>query len=71
MDRTITTTCGERFTWDDHARMAWLIHIRFGRNIQSGAAGWRRLMQNSCTDSQFEELVNAGSLLAVEEGTGR
>ena len=71
MNRTITTTCGERFTWDDHARMAWLIHIRFGRNIQSGAAGWRRLMQNSCTDSQFEELVNAGSLLAVEEGTGR
>jgi len=68
---SITTTAGETFTWDDHARMAWLIHLRFGRSIQSGAAGWRRLMQNSCTDSQFEELVNAGALLAVEEGGKR
>lgn len=65
------TTAGERFTIDDHARMAWLIHLRFGRNIQSGAAAWRRMLQNGCTDSDFEELVNAGALLAVEEDTKR
>jgi hypothetical protein len=67
----ITTTSGETFSMNDHARMAWLIHLRFGRNISAGAAAWRRMLQNSATDSDFEELVNAGALLAVEEGTRR
>lgn len=65
------TTCGERFTMDDHARLAWMVHLRFGRNIPSGAAAWRRMLQNGCTDGDFEELVNAGALLAIEEDTKR
>lgn len=65
----ITTTTGETFTWDDHCRLAWLIHLRFGRDIEAGAAAWRRLLQNSATASDFEQLVNEGGLLAVEEGT--
>lgn len=65
---SITTTNGESFSYDDHCRMAWLIHLRFGRSIEAGAAGWRRLMQNSCTDSQFEAMVNQGAFLAVAEG---
>jgi len=64
----ITTTCGERFSMDDHARLAYLIHVRWGRNIAAGASAWRRLFQNSCTDQQYEDLVNAGALLATENG---
>lgn len=66
MDANITTTAGETFSMDDHARMAWLIFVRFGRNIEAGAAAWRRMLQNSATEEDFEELVNAGALLAVE-----
>ena len=65
----VTTTNGETFTYDDHCRMAVLIHIRFGRSTTSAAAAWRRMMQNSCTDSDFEAMVIHGSNLAVEEGT--
>lgn len=69
MTSNITTTSGDTFTWDDQARLAYLIHIRFGRDITSGVAAWRRLLQNSTTPNQFEDLVNRGALLAIEEGT--
>lgn len=71
MDQGITTTCGEKFTEKDHARLAWLIHLRFGRDVEAGAAAWRRMLQNSCSNAQYEDLVNEGALLAVEEGTKR
>ena len=64
----ITTTCGEQFSMDDHARLAFLIHRRWGRDIAAGASAWRRLFQNSCTDQMFEDLVNQGALLSVEPG---
>lgn len=69
MDRDITTTNGETFTYDDHCRMAVMVHIRFGRSIAAAAAAWRRMMQSSCPDSDFEAMVIHGSHLAVEEGT--
>ena len=66
---TITTTNGEPFTYDEHCRMAVLIHIRFGRSTASAASAWRRMMQSGCTDGDFEAMVVHGSNLAVEEGT--
>ena len=57
----ITTTCGERFTREDSAQLAYMIYVRFGRDVAAGAAAWRRMLQNSCTDAQFEELVNEGA----------
>jgi len=67
---SITTTCGETFSYRDHTRLARLIHLRFGKDIEAGAAAWRRLMQNSTTDDQFEMLVNIGYLHALEDKEG-
>jgi len=65
------TTAGETFKWDDHCRLAYLIHVRFGRDLEAGAAAWRRLLQNSCPVDQFEQLVNEGALLALEDKKAR
>lgn len=66
--QSITTTCGEQFSWKDSCRLAHLIYVRFGRDIEAGAAAWRRLLQNSCTNQDFEELVNEAALHSTEEG---
>ena len=60
------TTAGERFTMDDHARLAWMVFIRFGRSIEAGASAWRRMLQNGCTDRDFRDLVYQGQELAGE-----
>lgn len=62
------TTAGETFTDDSYFRMAWLVYVRFGRSIKSGADAWRRMLQNCCTNDDFEEMVNKGALLSVEDG---
>lgn len=66
---TITTTNGEIFSYDDHCRMAVMVHIRFGRSITLSVAAWRRMMQNDCSQGGFEAMVIHGFNLAVEEGT--
>jgi len=53
----------EVFTHCQHCDMAWLIWKRWNKQTNSAAAAWRRLMQNSCTEDQFFELVK-GSLLS-------
>lgn len=53
-----TVTNGSVFREEDHLRLAWLIYRRFGNDIQAGAAAWRRMLQNDCTDLDFEELVD-------------
>lgn len=57
MDRTITTTCGELFTWEEHQEMARLIFRRWGRDVEGALCAWRRLMQNSCTLEGFYDLL--------------
>ena len=56
---TVTTTSGDKFTGLQHANMAWLIYRRFGNDMAAAAAAWRRMMENSTPDHQFEELVGA------------
>lgn len=65
---SITTTCGERFTREDSAQLAYMIHVRFGRVIAVSAAAWRRMLQNNCTDAQFAELVNEGARAMARNG---
>lgn len=68
----VTTTARETFSDEDHRTLARLIYRRFGNNIGVAASAWRRMLQNSCTDEQFAELVgivgvSAESLLTQEE----
>ncbi len=61
----IHTTNGEIFSHDDHCRMALLVYARFGRDMSGAADAWRRLLQNDCADSDFEDLVNEAFLLKI------
>jgi hypothetical protein len=54
---TVRTVTGEFFTALQHAELARLILLRFG-TLQSAAAAWRRMMENNCTDKQFDSLVH-------------
>lgn len=56
---TVTTTSGDTFTGKDHAKLAQLIYARFGRDLSAATAAWRRMLQNSCTEADFEALVHA------------
>lgn len=55
----ITTTNGEVFTHAESALLAALVLRRFGMDVLSAAAAWRRMLQNSCTDEQFRTLAEA------------
>lgn len=57
LHETVTAN-GSVFREEDHLRLAWLIYRRFGNDIGAGAEAWRRLLQNECTDFEFEELVD-------------
>lgn len=59
-NHSVTTTYGEVFTAREHQLMACMIYKRFGRDSEVAAAAWRRLLGNSCTESAFMELVQAG-----------
>jgi len=63
MQTTITTTAKETFGEDDHARLAFLVFRRFGRDVKVGAVAWRRMLQNSATDADFAALVKLGEAL--------
>lgn len=54
----VKTTANETFTGAESAQLAALIFKRFGRNEETAAAAWRRLLQNNCTTDQFMALVN-------------
>ena len=53
----ITTTARECFTAEDSRQLAQLVCRRFGYELAAAAAAWRRMLQNGCSDHQFEELV--------------
>lgn len=52
----------ELFSGQDSCNLAWLIYRRFGRDMAAAASAWRRLLGNSCSDSQFAELVQGSSM---------
>lgn len=52
----------EVFRHEDTANMAWLIYRRWARDIKAAACAWRRLLQNSCTDDQFLDLLTAAPM---------
>jgi hypothetical protein len=56
----VTTTNHERFSGEEHALMAALIWKRFGYDTTVAAAAWRRLLENSCGDPEFEALAQCG-----------
>lgn len=59
MNTTITTTARETFTDEDTRAMARLVFKRFGRDIGAATAAWRRMLQNSATESDFAKLLDA------------
>jgi hypothetical protein len=61
-DIDITTTKGERFSYEDSCDMAWLVYRRFGRDLVSAADAWRRLLGNNCDNTQFHQLVQHSKL---------
>jgi hypothetical protein len=56
----VTTTGGETFTFSDSAKLAALIHKRFGRDVTVSAAAYRRLLANNVPDDEFLGLATAG-----------
>lgn len=48
---------GKRFTSKEHGDLARLIMLRFGNDLESATAAWRRMLQNSATESDFAEIL--------------
>lgn len=59
----VTTTAGEYFSGHDHATLALMVYKRFGYDLESATAAWRRMLQNNATKSDFMSLLGqaAGS----------
>lgn len=57
----VTTTNGEVFTGEQSAKLAFLVYVRFGRNLGSAHSAWKRMLQNNCSLMHFSELVDAGA----------
>jgi hypothetical protein len=53
---------GETFTLDESRELARLVHKRFGRDLPAATAAWRRLLQNSATETDFKRLVDGQQL---------
>ena len=60
MSKNITTVDGNEFTEGHSAVLAFMVWKRWGQDTTGAAAAWRRLLQNSCPDSEFEALVTQG-----------
>ena len=58
-DDTVRTTNKEVFTSNEHYDLARLIYKRFGRNPESAAKAWSRMLENNCTVDEYMALVNA------------
>jgi hypothetical protein len=61
MNLEVTTTNKEKFTGEESALMAALIHKRFGRNDELALDRWQELLGNNCSMDQFLLLVQAGN----------
>lgn len=50
---------GVLFTAEDSVKLAQIVFKRFGYDIPAATSAWRRLLQNGCTEEDFEALVYA------------
>jgi hypothetical protein len=58
MDKgNITTTAGQTWTFEDSRELARQVFRRFGNDLGAATAAWRRMLQNSATESDFLELI--------------
>ena len=60
MDLSVTTTARETFTTEETRQMARLVYKRFGRDLAVATLAWRRMLQNSATESDFARMVAEG-----------
>lgn len=60
---TIGLPNGDIWNGEDTCALAGMIYRRWGRDLNSAAAAYRRLMQNSCTDDQFAEMLQIIGML--------
>lgn len=60
----VTTTSGKTFRVEQSCALAYLIFIRFGEDLALAASKWRAMLQNSCTDEAFAEMVRLGQTVA-------
>jgi hypothetical protein len=63
----IKTTKGETFTGYESARLCFLVAKRFGFNYVLAAQKYREMLQNSCSDGDFGDLVEIGAELLRSE----
>lgn len=61
-DPAVYTTIGEPFTYGQCAQLAYLIWLRFGRNMESARAAWSRMLENDSSLADFAELVRLGQI---------
>ena len=56
-DCYVTTTAGEKFDYRQFSQLAHLVYKRFGNNLASATAAWRRMLENDATESDFQEML--------------
>jgi len=54
--RDITTTAGERFTYNESLQLLALMYKRFGKDITATGKAWRRMLQNSATPQDIVDM---------------
>ncbi len=54
---SVTTTNGERFTYEESCQLAFLIYKRFGRNLAAATHAWQKMLSNNTESHEFMELV--------------
>lgn len=59
----IYTMSLELFTGDDSAKMAYLIHRRFGKDFEVSHQKYKNLLRNNCSAQQFDILIQRGKEL--------
>lgn len=56
------------FTSEESCLMAHLIAKRFAYDYALGAIKWRKLLLNSCDDSQFKMMAELGRIIGAKLG---
>jgi hypothetical protein len=54
---TVYPTKGTAFGMEKSKQLASLIYQRFGCDLASAANAWRRMLQNNCSNRDFEKLI--------------
>jgi len=68
----VVTTRGETFTGEQSAEMAYMIYVRWGRDIGAAHSAWKRLHQIPNAPLRgFIELVETGLYVKIEKEGGQ